>query len=76
MRIFVIKRKGATIWYNFCDGLIELSDGKELNCGRFFLRKKDAKAYLDTWENKDYFEVVGATVDNKDNPDRDENGRI
>ena len=70
MRIFVIKRKGDKIWYNFCDGLIQLSDGKKLNCGRFFLRKKDAQTYLDTWENKDYFEVVGATVDNKDNPDQ------
>jgi len=66
MRIFVIKRKGATVWYNFCDTTMELSDGNQINCGIFFLRKKDAQAYLDTWENKEYFEVVGATIDEPD----------
>ena len=66
MRIYVIKRKGAIIWYNYCGGTIQLPDGKVLNCDRFFIRKKDAKAYLDTWEDKQFFEVVGATIDEPD----------
>jgi hypothetical protein len=64
MRVFIIKRKGASTWYNmYFDKEITFSDGNKINTGKLFFRKKDAEAYLKTLEHKEFYEVVGATVD-------------
>ena len=65
MRIYTIKRKGANVWYNLClDRELIFSDNDKVHAGLVFFRKKDAMKYLDAeYEHKDYFEVVGATVD-------------
>jgi hypothetical protein len=64
MRAYTIKRKGATLWYNiYLDKEISFDNGNKMYVGRLFFRKKDAKQYLDTMEHKQYFEVVGLTID-------------
>ena len=64
MRVYLIKHKGATIWQNmFFDREFTFSDNKKINSGILFFRKKDAEAYLKTLEYKEFYEVVGATVD-------------
>jgi hypothetical protein len=65
MRVFLIKRKGATYWANmFFDKHITFSDGNKITTGILFFRKKDAQAYLKSVEYNEFYEVVGATVDN------------
>lgn len=63
MRIFLIKHKGATIWQNLSlDTKITIGDDTVF-AGKYFARKKDADLYLSVSIYKDYYEVVGATVD-------------
>jgi hypothetical protein len=64
MRVFIIKHKGANTWGNmFFDRELTFSDGNTIHAGMLFFRKKDAQAYLRSLEFKEYYEVVGATVD-------------
>ena len=64
MRVFLIKNKGATIWQNMLfDKEITFSDGNKINTCKLFIRKKDAVAYLNSLEYKEFYEVIGATVD-------------
>ena len=64
MRVFLIKHKGATIWQNmFFDREFTFSNNNKIYSGILFFRKKDAEAYLETLEYKEFYEVVGATVD-------------
>jgi len=64
MRIYLIKCTGATIWQNlYFDRRAIFPDGEKIYLGVFFFHKKDAKAYLETLENNEFYEVVGATVD-------------
>ena len=64
MRVYLIKHKGATIWQNmFFDREFTFSDNNKIHSGILFFRKKDAEAYLKTLEYKEFYEVVGATVD-------------
>jgi hypothetical protein len=64
MRIFSIKYKGASTWQNmYFSREFTFSDNNKIIAGILFFRKKDAEAYLNTLEFKEYYEVVGATVD-------------
>ena len=70
MRAYTIKHKGKTIWQNMVfDREITFSDNSGIYAGLIFLRKKDAKKYLGTYEYKEFYEVIGLTVDKsiKDN---------
>lgn len=65
MRVYMIKHKGASRWYNM---LIDrkftfVKTNKIIYVGIVFYRKKDAKAYLETLDHPEYFEIIGATVD-------------
>lgn len=73
MRVYLIKHKGAAIWQNmYFDKEVTFSDGNKINMGLLFFRRKDALAYLETLSYKEFYEVVGATVDssNVDNRKR------
>ena len=64
MRVYLVKHTGATIWQNmYFDRELTFSDGNKINAGLLFFRKKDAEAFLKTLEYKQFYEVVGATVD-------------
>lgn len=70
MRAFTIKRRGKTIWQNMMfDRVLTFSDEDKIYVGLLFFRKKDAKKYLDTFQYKEYYEVIGVTIDKskKDN---------
>lgn len=70
MRAFTIKRRGKTIWQNMMlDRELTFSDENKIYVGLLFFRKKDAKKYLDTFQYKEYYEVIGVTIDKskKDN---------
>lgn len=70
MRAFIIKRTGKTWLGNMLfDSSMEFSDGYKCYFDKIFYRKKDAQKYLDTFKYKEYFEVVGVTIDKskKDN---------
>jgi len=65
MRVFLVKRKGATYLGNmYFDSNITFSDGNKITTGILFFRKKDAQAYLKSIGYNEFYEVVGATVDN------------
>ena len=69
MRAYTIKRKGKTIFQNIIiNESLKFSD-ESIYVGFLFFRKKDAKKYLDTFDYKQYYEVVGVTIDksNEDN---------
>jgi len=69
MRVFLIKRKGATILDNmYFDREVSFVDDSKIIVGILFFRKKDAEAYLKTFEYSELYEIVGATVD-KSNAD-------
>lgn len=64
MRAFIIKRRGKTIWQNMMlDRVLTFSDEDKIYVGLLFFRKKDAKKYLDTFQYKEYYEVIGVTID-------------
>ena len=66
MRIYLIKRKGSTYWWNMVlDRSITFEDKTKIFCDFIFYRRKDAIKYLNTFEHKEYFDVVGATIDRK-----------
>ena len=70
MRAYTIKRTGKTHLGNMVFDLsIEFPDGEKTYVNHLFFRKKTAVKYLDTFKNKEYFEVVGVTLDKskKDN---------
>jgi len=45
------------------DRELTFSDGDKIYAGMLFFRKKDAKKYLDTFEYKQYFEIIGMNID-------------
>lgn len=60
MKVWLIKHKGADYWGNYrMDREITLSNGTKMYAQLCFYRKKDAKAYLETMEYKDLYEIVG-----------------
>lgn len=64
MRGYVIKRTGANIPQNLIhESTIGLSDKTILYASYLFFRKKDAAKYLNTFEYKEFFEVIGVTFD-------------
>lgn len=64
MRAYALKRRGKSIWQNMIlDNTITFSNKDAIYCGLLFLRKKDAKKYLDSLEVGNYYEVIGMTVD-------------
>lgn len=64
MRAFVIKHRGKTIWQNMTfERELTFSDNTKIYAGLLFFRKKDAKKYLETFEYKEFYEVVGVTID-------------
>ena len=66
MRVFIIKRKGSTIWQNmYFDKEIIFSNGNKINTSKLFFRKKDAEAYLKALEYNEFYQIVGATVDSR-----------
>lgn len=71
MRVFIIKRKGATILQNMdFDRELIFPDGSKTYTSKLFFRKKDAKAYLKEMEYSEFFEVVGATIDKSNTDNR------
>jgi hypothetical protein len=63
MRVYIIKSKGAATWYNmFFDRTVTFSDQTKISIGILFFRKKEAMKYLNTLEYKEFYEVVGATI--------------
>lgn len=65
MRIYTIKHKGATIWHNMYFYKQMSIENKNINIGLLFFRRKDAKLFLDSLPYKDYYEIVGASIDKK-----------
>lgn len=66
MRIYIVKRKGVNRWYNiFLNKEMIFEDGDIVHAGLLFIRKMDANKYLQTLNFKEFYEVVGATLDNK-----------
>lgn len=64
MRAYTIKHTGKSIWQNIVfEKELTFADGDKIFCGYLFFRKKDAKKYLESFEYKDFYEVVGLTVD-------------
>ena len=74
MRAFTIKHKGATIWQNIVFEkeitITQLGSEKKMYVGYLFFRKKDAVKYLDTFEYKEFYEVVGMTIDKSEKDNR------
>ena len=72
MRAFTIKHKGATIPINMVWEETMNIGINAFEIGYLFFRKKDAKKYLNTFNHKELFEVIGLTIDksNKDNRKR------
>lgn len=71
MRAFIIKHKGKSIWQNMLfDREITFSDKDKVFAGLLFFRKKDAKKYLETFEYKQFYEIVGVTIDKSDKDNR------
>ena len=70
MRAYTIKHTGKTILQNMVfEKSLTFEDGQKIFAGYLFYRKKDAKKYLDTFKWKEYYEVIGVTIDKstKDN---------
>jgi hypothetical protein len=70
MRAFAIKHIGKTIWQNLIlDRELKFSNNDRVYAGLLFFRKKDAQKYLETFEYKQFYEVIGITIDKskKDN---------
>jgi len=64
MRAFAIKRVGKSIWQNMnFDREITFSNGDFIYAGLLFFRRKDAQKYLDTFEHKESYEIIGVTID-------------
>jgi len=69
MRAYIIKFKGKTIWQNMLkenmlkEHKFTFDDGEEIYAGTLFFRKTDAKKYLNTFEYKEFWEVIGVTID-------------
>lgn len=62
MKIWIIKRKGANWWANL-DFYSEMTIGKEsFWVNQYFLRKRDALMYLKTRSYQEFFEVVGCSL--------------
>lgn len=63
MKIWIIKHKGKNWWGNM--GLDnEISDGNTtVNSQPCFYRRKDALWYMKTKKYTEFYEVVGATLD-------------
>ena len=71
MRAFAIKHKGKSIWQNMMfDRKLTFSDGGDVFAGLLFFRKKDAKKYLDTFQYKEFYEIIGVTIDKSDKDNR------
>lgn len=63
MRAFIIKHKGKTIWQNmYLTDKITIED-KSFYIGTIFFRKKDAQKYLSVLKYKEFYEVIGVTID-------------
>lgn len=71
MRVYLIKHKGASILRNmYFDRNFTFTDGDKFVVGLLFFRKNHALKYLETLDNKEFFEVVGATVDKVEQDNR------
>jgi len=71
MRAFAIKRTGKTIWQNMLfDREITFFNNDKVYTGLLFFRKKDAQKYLETFEHKQFYEVIGLTIDKADKDNR------
>jgi hypothetical protein len=65
MKIWIIKRKGPNWWGNMLHSttITLLPKKKEFYAQYCFYKRKDAKAYLNAMRHKEYYEVVGAIID-------------
>ena len=71
MRAFIIKHTGKSICQNMMfDRELSFSDGEKVFAGLLFFRKKDAKKYLETFQYKEFYEVIGVTIDKSDKDNR------
>ena len=71
MRAFALKHKGKSIWQNMMfDRELTFSDGDKVFAGLLFFRKKDAKKYLETFQYKEFYEIIGVTIDKSDKDNR------
>jgi len=70
MRAYTLKHKGKSILQNMMfDRELTFSAGEKVFAGLLFFRKKDAKKYLETFQYKEHYEIIGVTIDKsyKDN---------
>jgi hypothetical protein len=64
MRAYIIKHIGKTNWGNMLfESEITFTNKKIIHTGILFFRKKDAKLYLETFEYKEFYEVVGVMIE-------------
>jgi len=71
MRAFAIKRNGKSIWQNMIfDTEITFYDGDKVFAGLLFFRKKDAKKYIETFQYKEFYEIIGVTIDKSEKDNR------
>lgn len=71
MRAFALKHKGKSILQNMMfDRELTFSDGDKVFAGLLFFRKKDAKKYLETFQYKECYEIIGVTIDKSDKDNR------
>jgi len=74
MRAYIIKHKGKAHQSNmYYDRDVTFLNDDKIYIGILFFKKKDAKKYLDTIGGKEYYEVVGVTVDNSKQDNRYKN---
>ena len=58
MKLYIIKHKGKT-WFGNLDLTKKYTiNDKKFWVGDYFIRLKDAKATLETYENKEFFETT------------------
>ena len=71
MRAYSIKHKGKSNWQNMMfDRELAFPDEPIVYAGLLFFRKKDAVKYKDTFQYKEFYEVIGVTVDNSKEDNR------
>lgn len=64
MRVYTTVRKGARTWQNLgLEREITFNDNTTIYASYLFFRRKDALKYLEASPHKEYYEVVGMTID-------------
>ena len=71
MRAYILKRKGKTWLGNmFFGSTFTFEDEHKCYVDNLFYTKKDAQKYLGTLSYKEYYEVIGVTIDKSEKDNR------